>query len=156
VCVDTNGDSEKRVHSMKNRQWHTLAFFYCQNVPGSSELDRQALEKRYGSCIRLFPVPCSGRVEPIHLLRALEEFADIAYVITCPEGSCRYFEGNRRAKKRVERARAIIASIGLEAERLGIMVSSEKAPKELSTAVEEVYERTYHIKPSPVLNKSAA
>jgi F420-non-reducing hydrogenase iron-sulfur subunit len=141
---------------MKNRQLHTLAFFYCQNVPGSSEPDRQALEKRYGSCIRLFPVPCSGRVEPIHLLRALEEFADIVYVITCPEGGCRYFEGNRRAKKRLERAKAIIASIGLEAERLGIVVSSEKAPKELSKAVEEVYELTSHIKPSPVLRKSAA
>ena len=71
----------------------TLALFYCQNVPGSGETERQDLELRYGKSLRLFPIPCSGRLEPLHLLRALEDFADAAYVVTCPEGLCRYFEG---------------------------------------------------------------
>ena len=84
---------------MSRKYLHTLALFYCQNVPESGESERQALEKEYGRNIRLFPIPCSGRLEPFHLLRALEEFADAAYLITCPEGACRYFEGNKRAKK---------------------------------------------------------
>jgi F420-non-reducing hydrogenase iron-sulfur subunit len=136
---------------MINEYQPTLALFYCQNIPESSEQDRQALEKKYGRCIRLFPVPCSGRVEPIHLLRALEEFADMAYVLGCAEGNCHYFEGNQRVKKRVARAKMIISAIGLEEERLGIILESKEAAKPLAKMVEEIFDRAPHIKPSPVL-----
>ena len=49
----------------------TLALFYCQSTPGSTEADRQELYAQHGERIRLFPLPCSGRMEPLHLLRAL-------------------------------------------------------------------------------------
>ena len=138
---------------MTEMQKRCLALFYCQQVPGSSEQERLAIEKEYGKNIRLFPIPCSGRLEPIHLLKALEEFADMAYVITCPEGECRYFEGNRRAKKRVERTRAIITDIGLEAERVGIIVGSKDNPKSLGEVAAEVFERMLKLQLSPVLDK---
>lgn len=138
---------------MSNEQKRTLALFYCQNVPESGEDNRRALEKRYGLSVRLFPIPCSGRLEILHLLRALEEFADAAYVITCPEGACRYFEGNRRARKRVERARSIIESIGLEKERLGIIIGSLKEQKTLAELSGEIMETLAGLAVSPVHEK---
>jgi coenzyme F420-reducing hydrogenase delta subunit len=93
-------------------------------------------------------------LEPIHLLKALEEFADMAYVITCPEGKCRYFEGNRRAEKRVDRTRAIITDIGLEPERVGIIVGSKDNPKSLAKLAGEIYDDISRLKPSPVQNRS--
>jgi coenzyme F420-reducing hydrogenase delta subunit len=126
---------------MKSEIDLTLALFYCRNVPGSSNEERRDLELKYGSRVRFFPIPCSGRLESLHLLRALESFADAAYVVTCPEGMCRYFEGNRRARKRVERARSIIKSIGLEEERAGIIVNSKEKTKNLATVTEEILER---------------
>jgi coenzyme F420-reducing hydrogenase delta subunit len=77
----------------------------------------------------------------------------MAYVITCPEGECRYFEGNRRAKKRVERTRAIITDIGLEPERVGIILGSKDNPKSLGEVAAEVFERTLKLQLSPVLDK---
>ncbi len=139
---------------MSNERKHTLAIFYCQNVLESSEKDRQALEKKYGRSMRLFPLPCSGRLESVHLLRALEEFADAAYVITCPEGTCKYFEGNQRAKKRVETAKSIITSIGLEEERLGVIVSTKKERKTLTVLAREIMERVSKIPLSPVLKQT--
>ncbi|MBN1849704.1 MAG: hydrogenase iron-sulfur subunit [Deltaproteobacteria bacterium] len=127
---------------MSNGQNPILAIFYCQNIPGGDEGSRQELESHYGESIRLFPIPCGGRLEPLHLLKALETFADAAFVIACPEGACRYFEGNRRAKKRVERTQAIIESIGLEKERLGILLGSREKPKTLSRWVKELSEQT--------------
>jgi len=138
---------------MIDMQTRCLALFYCQQIPGSSEQERLAIEKEYGKNIRLFPIPCSGRLEPIHLLKALEEFADMAYVITCPEGECRYFEGNHRAKKRVERTRDIITDIGLEAERVGIIVGSKDNPKSLVQLAGEIFYGIWRLKPSPVLDK---
>jgi F420-non-reducing hydrogenase iron-sulfur subunit len=127
-----------------------LAIFYCQNIPESNEHNRQALEKMYGKNIQLFPIPCSGRLDYIHLLKALEEFADAAYVITCPEGACKYFEGNKRAIKRVRRARFIIDSIGLEKERLDIVIGSSEDRKTLATLCEELMERASLLSLSPV------
>ncbi|MFP3913215.1 MAG: hydrogenase iron-sulfur subunit, partial [Desulfobacteraceae bacterium] len=129
----------------------TLALFYCRNVPGSSEADRQAIEAAHGGAIRLFPLPCSGRLDSVHLMRALEAFADAAYLITCPEGTCRYFEGNVRAKARVERTRALIESIGLEGERVGMVMESRDDPKPLAILAREIWERVFPLKPSPVL-----
>ena len=146
-------DKEGLLSEMTNGERHTLALFYCQNVPGSSEHDRRRLEKRYGRTLRPFPIPCSGRLESIHLLRALEEFADAAYIVTCPEGSCRYFEGNRRAKKRVERTRSIISSIGLEEERIGILMCSKGDGRSLADFAEEIMVRIAGLGPSPVLNR---
>jgi len=136
---------------MTDPKKRTLALFYCRNVPESSEMDRQAIEQTYHGAIRLFPLPCSGRLDPVHLMRALEEFADAAYLITCPEGACAYFEGNRRAKKRVERTRQIIASIGLEPERVGIFIGSKEAPRTLAELAEEIFEKIGLMDPSPAL-----
>ena len=132
----------------------TLALFYCQNTPESGEGERQALEKKHGSSLRLFPIPCSGRLDPIHLLRALEEFADAAYVITCPQGACRYFEGNVRAQKRLERTRDAISQIGLERERLGMVMNSKENPRGLGTIAEEILKTTSRLAPSPVFAKT--
>ena len=140
---------------MTDAKGSTLALFYCQNIPESGEEDRQSLEEEYGSSLRLFPIPCSGRLESLHLLRVLEEFADAAYLITCPEGACRYFEGNRRAKKRVERTRWIIGGIGLEPERVGILISPKESPKTLAEFAAEILELTSKLGKSPVHKKAA-
>ena len=132
---------EGSLSGMRDTKDFVLAIFYCQNIPESSEQIRQDLEKQYEKRVRFFPIPCSGRLEPIHLLKALETFADAAYVLTCPEGVCRYFQGNRRAKKRVQRARDIIQSIGLEKERLDIVIGSRNKPKTLAQLSKELIER---------------
>ena len=71
-------------------------------------------------------------------------------MITCPEGACRYFEGNKRAKKRVERARSIIESIGLEKERIDIIIGSKDDPKGLEEHIKEIVKIVSTISPSPV------
>jgi len=138
---------------MNELQNRTLALFFCQNVPKCSLEERKSLEKRYGKGLRLFPLPCSGRLDSIHLLKALEEFADAAFVIACPEGACRHFEGNRRAVKRVERTRAILQSIGLERERVDILVQSKGNPMTLGQWVDVLSPRVAVMRPSPVHDK---
>jgi coenzyme F420-reducing hydrogenase delta subunit len=86
-------------------------------------------------------------------MKALEEFADAAYVIACPGGACRYFEGNRRATKRVGVTAQALAEIGLEKERVGIVANSKETPKTLVQLAEEILDRTGGLRPSPVLEK---
>lgn len=133
-----------------------LALFYCQRVPGSSGSERRALEESFRGQVRFFPLPCSGRLEPLHLLRALEEFADAAYVVTCAEGACRYFEGNRRALRRVEMTKKILASIGLEEGRVGLVAGSKDAPETLVLWTRELLKRAEDLGRSPVFTQANA
>lgn len=135
---------------MDNERKRNLAVFYCRNVPDSNEIARRDLEKEYGPSVKFFPVMCSGRMDMLHLLKALENFADAAYIVTCPEGACRHFEGNLRARKRVEKAKSIIESIGLEPERIDIIIGSLKETKTLKEQTEEIVRRTSSLSQSPV------
>jgi coenzyme F420-reducing hydrogenase delta subunit len=127
-----------------------MALFYCRNTPGSSEQERQALEEEYPTELRLFPLPCGGRLDPIHLMKALEGFADAAYLIACPEGGCRYHEGNTRARKRVERTAEILAQIGLEKERVGIVVRAGKESESLGEIARRILAGVRKLGPSAV------
>jgi F420-non-reducing hydrogenase iron-sulfur subunit len=149
----TRAQVGKRTARRAQTRKRILALFYCQNTPESGEAHRQALEKRYASRLKLFPIPCSGRLDPLHLLKALEEFAEAAYVIACPEGACRYFEGNLRATKRVDMSAQTIAQIGLEKERVGIVMNSRENPKPLKKLAEEILDRIAGLEPSPVLER---
>jgi len=138
---------------MIRKQQLTLALFYCQNIPQSNEKDRQAIEEEFGRSIRLFPLPCSGRLDPVHLLKALETFADAAFIITCPEGTCRYFEGNHRAGKRVERTKKVLSDIGLEPERAGIIIGSKETPQTLAEFARDIFKKISQMGPSPALKQ---
>lgn len=70
--------------------------------------------------LEFVPVPCSGRIETLHLLQALESGADGVVVFACHEENCQYLNGNLRLKGRVGYAKRIMAGIGWEEERLDI------------------------------------
>ncbi len=43
---------------------------------------------------RSIKLPCSSMTREVVLLKAFEAGADAVVVLVCPEGSCRYLEGN--------------------------------------------------------------
>ena len=108
----------------KKGPYVSVSVFFCRQLDPNQDVTRRALEKELGKRIQFFPLPCSGRIDALHLLRALEAGADKVYVVTCPEGACHYREGNIRAKKRIAYAQSLIEEIGLERGRLELVVTS--------------------------------
>lgn len=102
----------------------SIAVFFCRQLDPDQDVNRRALERELGKRIRFFPLPCSGRIDALHLMRALESGADKVYVVTCAEGACHYREGNIRAKKRIAYAQSLIEEIGIERECLELIVTS--------------------------------
>ena len=95
-------------------------------------------------------MPCSGRVDIIHLLKAFEAGADAVFVAGCHEGECHYLTGNIKAKKRVNKLKQDLAQIGLEPERLEMFnVGSAEGPK-FASICREMSERAHKLGPSPV------
>ena len=118
-----------------------FAIFFCQQLDPDQDVNRRALEKELGSRIKFFPLPCSGRIEVLHLMRALEAGADKVFLVTCPIGACRYREGNSRARKRLEFAQGLIEEIGFERERLELVVAAWPVPSSVDLIVRELISR---------------
>ena len=114
---------------------------------------------KYPDNIRIIRVPCTGKVDIIHLLRAFEKGADGVYIVGCMEGNCHFDSGNLRARKRVERAQNILESIGIEGERLQMYnLSASEAPRFVEIAL-EMTDKIRNLGPSPIKRskkKSAA
>ena len=125
------------------------AFFFCQQLDAAQDLNRRSLEKEFGSRLRFFPLPCSGRIESLHLMRALEAGADKVFVITCPERACRHQEGNTRARKRVAFAQKLISEVGLEADRFEFLAAPALPSPPIAQVVRELLAREVRIAPLP-------
>jgi F420-non-reducing hydrogenase iron-sulfur subunit len=105
----------------KTNTKNNIAIFFCQQIDKDQDVNRRYIEKEFGAQVRFFPIPCSGRIEPLHLMRAIESGSERVVVITCPEGACRYREGNIRARKRVVFTQGLLEEIGLKRDMLELI-----------------------------------
>ena len=114
---------------------------------------------QYPINVKIIKVPCTGKVDIIHLLRSFEKGADGVYVLGCLEGACQFNNGNIRARKRVERARQILDIIGVGGDRVRMYnLSSSEAPLFVKYA-REMTETIKKLGPNPIKsakNKMAA
>jgi len=102
------------------------------------------------SNFRIIRVPCTGKVDVIHILRAFEKGADGVYVVGCMEGDCHYNEGNFRARKRVEQAQKILDQVGVGGERVKMFnLSSGEGPLFAQYSI-EMDNKIKELGPSPI------
>jgi len=105
---------------------------------------------KYPQNIRIVRVPCTGKVDLIHILRAFEKGADGVCVVGCEEGNCAFEQGNYRARRRVEKAAKILETVGTGGDRVRMFnLSSGEAPRFVEYAV-EMTQRIKELGPNPI------
>ena len=111
---------------------------------------------QYPPDIKIIMMPCTGRVDILHLLKAFEAGADAVFVAGCLEGECHYLMGNIRAKKRVNKVKKDFAQMGIEPERVEMFnLSSSEGPR-FAAIAREMVERVYKLGPSPTKQEARA
>jgi coenzyme F420-reducing hydrogenase delta subunit len=111
------------------------------------------MRAQYPTNIRIVRVPCTGKVDVIHLLRAFEAGADGVYVVGCEEGNCHFLVGNLRARRRVERVQVLLEKIGIEKERLEMYNLSAGEGMRFVEAAVEMTDRIKELGPTPISPK---
>lgn len=124
--------------------------FLCQWCSYNGADLAGAMRLQYPPEIRIILVPCTGRVDILHLLQAFEIGADTVFVSGCHAGDCHYLAGNFHARKRVGRAKGILQKVGLNPDRLEMFqVSASEGPK-FAAVAQEMTDRAYKLGPNPV------
>ncbi len=84
----------------------------------------------YAPNIRIIRVPCSGRVDPLFILKAFQQGADGVLVAGCHPGDCHYSEGNYYARRRYAVMHQLMDFAGIDKARVRLdWVSASEGAK---------------------------
>ncbi len=110
----------------------------------------------YPSNVKIIQLPCTGRIDIIHLLNAVENGADGVYVAGCLEGECHFIQGNLKARKKVEYVKKTLTELGIEPERVEMFNLSSAQGARFAQIANEMVDRIRQLGPTPVKKVHAA
>jgi len=116
------------------------------NLAGVSRL-------QYPPSVRIIRVPCSGRVNPLHILTALRNGADGVLVSGCHPGDCHYSSGNFAARRKFAILSRLLDYVGLEKGRVTFAWISASEGGRFAELVTEVTEAIRKLGPAERLVK---
>lgn len=109
-----------------------------------------SMRLQYPTNIRMIKLPCTGKLEVIHLLRAIEAGADGVYAAGCLEGECHYLKGNLWARKHVDHVKTLLEEMGIEPERVEMYNMSSAMGVKFAEVATEFTQRIKELGPNPV------
>lgn len=134
----------------------TIIAFCCKYCAYAAADLAGSMRLSYPSNVKVSQVPCTGRVDIVHLLRAIEDGADGVYVAGCLEGDCHFVSGNLKARKRVEYVKRTLKDLGIEPERVEMFNLSSAMGPRFAEIANEMTEKIRNLGPSPVKIDRAA
>jgi coenzyme F420-reducing hydrogenase delta subunit len=81
------------------------------DLAGTSRMKQQ-------SNARLIRVPCTGRIDPLFIIKAFEGGADAVLISGCHPGDCHYNSGNFHARRRWIFFKELLDFVGIDSKRL--------------------------------------
>jgi len=109
---------------------------------------------QYPPNIRIIRVPCSGRVNPLFIVRALRQGADGVLVSGCHPGDCHYLSGNYYARRKFALLKNLLDYMGVESGRVQFSWVSASEGIKFSQVVKEVTEEVKALGPRRKLVKT--
>ena len=97
-----------------------IIIFQCQFcLP--SELDQYWMDHKLPKNMHKVHVPCTGRINSLYILNAIQGGADGILVSGCMPEKCHYKEGSLGARRTLEEFRNFLAYLGVEDKRIGFV-----------------------------------
>jgi len=111
---------------------------------------------QYPPNTRTVRVPCSGRVNPLFILRALQNGADGVLVSGCHPGDCHYLSGNYAARRKFAVFSRLLDYVGIEKGRVHFSWVSAAEAGRFAEVISEVTEEVKKLGPAQRLVKKKA
>ena len=138
---------------MNNKFEPKIVSFLCNwcSYAGADLAGTSRIE--YPQNIRIIRVPCSGRVDPLFVVKAFLDGADGVMVLGCHPGDCHYQQGNYYAQRRYAIVHKLLDFIGIEFDRLEVDWVSASEGKRFADVVTEFTNQVRKLGPSKLNGK---
>ena len=91
---------------------------FCCNWCSYAGADKAGMSQSpYPPNVSIIKVMCTGRIDPLFVMKAFEGGADGVIVLACHPGDCHYKEGNLRSAQRHALLARVLEQMGIERER---------------------------------------
>jgi F420-non-reducing hydrogenase iron-sulfur subunit len=101
-----------------------LACSYCSFK--ASEM-AGSLRLKYPEGVKLVQVPCSSRVDPAFVIKALFEGADGVFVAGCHPGDCHFIKGNYYTRRKMAALKEMLSAFSMDSRLKLFWVSASEA-----------------------------
>lgn len=140
--------TETAVEKSLNNDFEPTIIAYCCKWCSYAAADLAGnMRLQYPPEIKIVRVPCTGRVDILHLIRTFEYGADGVFLSGCLQGDCHYLTGNFKAAKRVTYVKQVLESIGIEPERLEMFYNSAGMGPQFAKTCNDFYARIMELGP---------
>ena len=124
---------------------------FCCNWCSYAGADMAGVSRfQYPANIRIIRTMCSGRVDPMWILKAFLEGADGVFVSGCHPGDCHYMTGNNYTKERMEQLKEMLSESGIDPRRLRLEWVSASEGNRFAELVTEFTNEIKSLGPSPI------
>ena len=96
---------------------------------------------KYPPNVRVVRSMCSGRVDPVFVLKAFADGADGVMIAGCHPGECHYLEQNYKTIRRFVMLRHALRALGIEDDRIRLQWASAAEGAQLAAAIHQMVER---------------
>jgi quinone-modifying oxidoreductase, subunit QmoB len=127
-AIQIAGYSDKEVEARLmalQARWELLEFnrprivvFGCQRSAGVAWEEAKSSKLEDQSNLEFISLPCTGKMDPDHILKAFSLGADGVMVLACPEENCRSVHGNTYARERILEIRKYMDEAGVHPDRI--------------------------------------
>jgi coenzyme F420-reducing hydrogenase delta subunit/ferredoxin len=98
---------------------------------------------------RMIRTPCSARVDPEWIMRALSRGADGVLILGGKEGACHYQGGNVKTRNRMTLLMRVIEQLGFDPERFKLEWVNADEPYRFRTVVDDFVAKVRELGPNP-------
>jgi len=108
---------------------------------------------QYPPNVSVIRVPCSGRINPLFVLKALQSGADGVLVSGCHPGDCHYISGNLYARRKFALLKSLLEYVGIEPERVQFSWVSAAEGVRFAEILEKVIDAVREVGPASKMVK---
>lgn len=131
--------SQKKNDSGNVSQWEPRIVAFLCNWCSYAGADLAGMSRlAYPAAIKIIRVPCSGRVDPMFVLKSFEQGADLVLVSGCHPGDCHYASGNYHARRKLLAFRELMGFLGIDPRRFKISWVSAAEGAKWSSLVTQI------------------
>jgi len=142
-AIDIGGFSDRQIiaeieYLLRSGDAPRIVAFLCNwcSYAGADMAGTGRLQ--YPPNIRVIRVPCSGRMNPGYIIKALTEGAERVLVSGCHPGDCHYISGNIFAKQRFSAMERLLKLAGFEPDRVRFTWISAAEGAKFAETVKEI------------------
>lgn len=142
---------------MSDQTWQPKIVAFLCNWCSYAGADLAGVSRmQYPPNIRVVRVPCSGRINPLFLVAALQNGADGVLVSGCHPGDCHYLSGNLVARRKFAVVKNMLEYIGIEPGRVQFSWVSASEGGRFAALIAQVTEDVRRLGPQKKLAKVLA